>query len=403
MRRLFRSYGFSMLLLGSIIGGLLLGSTAPEFALSIRPLGEFFLNLIFMMIVPLVFFTLASSVVSSLSGPKLGRVYGWTFIVFFGTGLIASILALGVMLVFAPSPGEGLELSLPTMEEPPPLLEQVVKTFTVPDFVDMLSRKALLPLIVFSIAVGAATRASGEGGKAFAQFLQSGAQVFVQVIRYVMFVAPVGLFAYFAATVVDTGEHLATAYLSVFVIYYVFAAGYYLLAFSGYAFLAGGKGALGSFWSQMAKPSLTALGTCSSMATMPVNLEAAPKMGVPSTLSAVVIPMGAALHKDGSVIGGVLKILFALSLFGQELSAPTLLAVVLVAVLVGVVMGAIPSGGMIGELLILSVFGFPPEALPLLAIISVIIDPAATVLNAAGDNAAAMLVARLSEGKDWRS
>jgi Na+/H+-dicarboxylate symporter len=138
------------------------------------------------------------------------------------------------------------------------------------------------------------------------------------------------------------------------------------------------------------------------MATMPVNLEAAPKMGVAEEVRDVVIPVGAALHKDGSVIGGVLKILFAMSLFQQALTVERLLLTVGVAILVGVVVGAIPSGGMIGELLILSVFGFPPETLPLLAAISIIIDPPATLLNATGDNVAAMLVTRMTAGDVWR-
>ena len=218
-----------------------------------------------------------------------------------------------------------------------------------------------------------------------------------------MYVAPVGLLAWFAATVVDTGEALAAAYFRVFVVYYVFSALYFAGGFSLYAFFSGGVAAVRRFWAHMLGPSLTALGTCSSMATMPVNLEAAPKMGVPVDVCDVVIPVGAALHKDGSVIGGVLKVLFAMSLFHQELTFGRLLMAAGVAILVGVVVGAIPSGGMIGEMLILSVFGFPSEILPLLAAISVIIDPLATLLNATGDNVAAMMVTRLTEGEVWRT
>jgi Na+/H+-dicarboxylate symporter len=259
----------------------------------------------------------------------------------------------------------------------------------------------MLPLILFAVGVGLATRACREAGVPFGRFLVSGAAVFIRLIDYVMYVAPMGLLAWFAATVVDTGAALAAAYFQVFVVYYVFATLYFVGGFSLYAYLSGGLAAIRRFWSHMLSPSLTALGTCSSMATMPINLEAAPKMGVPDDVSDVVIPIGAALHKDGSVIGGVLKVLFAMSLFHQELTFGSLLMVVGVAILVGVVVGAIPSGGMIGEMLILSVFGFPLEVLPLLAAISVIIDPLATLLNATGDNVAAMMVTRLTSGKGW--
>jgi Na+/H+-dicarboxylate symporter len=135
------------------------------------------------------------------------------------------------------------------------------------------------------------------------------------------------------------------------------------------------------------------------MATMPANLEAAPQMGISREVSNLVIPVGAVIHKDGSVIGAVAKALFAISLFRLELTPSVLAMTVAVAVLAGVVIGAIPTGGMIGEMVILSVFGFGQEALPLLAVISVIIDPLATLLNATGDNAAALLVNRVVAGK----
>jgi Na+/H+-dicarboxylate symporter len=186
--------------------------------------------------------------------------------------------------------------------------------------------------------------------------------------------------------------------MQLFTAYYLFGSAYFVVAFSAYAWLAGGLGAVRRFWSQMLTPSLTALGTCSSMATMPANLEAAPQMGVSREVTNLVIPVGAVIHKDGSVIGGVAKALFAISLFQLELTPSVLATTVAVAILAGVVIGAIPTGGMIGEMVILSVFGFGQEALPLLAVISVIIDPLATLLNATGDNAAALLVNRVVAG-----
>lgn len=400
--KLLRTYGFSLLLIGSIVAGLLLGSYSPEAARAIRPLGDLFLNLIFMIIVPLVFFTIAASIASSASAKKLSRISSAMLLTFLFTSVVAAVGSLLFMLLVQPTPGAGIVLTAAPTTEIPSLLTQLVKAFTASDFPELISRKSMLPLIVFSVGVGLATLACREEGVPFARFLASGAQIFTRLVDYVMYAAPVGLLAWFAATVVDTGEYLATAYLKVFLVYYTFAALYYFAGFSLYAFAAGRLAAVKRFWSQMLLPSLTALGTCSSMATMPVNLEAAPKMGVPEEVRDVVIPVGAALHKDGSVIGGVLKILFAMSLFQQQLTFERLLMAIGVAILVGVVVGAIPSGGMIGELLILSVFGFPPETLPLLAAISIIIDPPATLLNATGDNVAAMLVTRMTSGNVWR-
>jgi Na+/H+-dicarboxylate symporter len=399
--RILKTYGFSLLLVGSIAAGMALGLLAPATARALRPLGDLFLNLIFMVIVPLVFFTISSSIASMAGTGKVTRISLAMLFVFLMTSVVAAVTGLLFMLVAHPSPGAGIELTQPPQQEVPSVFAQIVATFTVPDFPELLSRRAMLPLIVFATAVGVATTRLGEKGEAFARVLSSGAQVFTRLIGYVMLVAPVGLFAYFAATVVDTGEQIATAYLGVFWAYYIFAAVYFVVGFSIYAFAAGKTRGVRRFWANMLKPSLTAAGTCSSMATMPINMEASLNMGVPREVRDVVIPLGAAVHKDGSVIGGVVKVLFLLSVFHQDLDATTLALVVGTAVLVGVVMGAIPSGGMIGEMLILSVFGFPLEALPLIAIISVIIDPAATLLNATGDNVAAMLVTRLTDGDIW--
>lgn len=396
-----KAYGFSLLLILSIATGLLLGSFFPDTARAIRPAGDLFLNLIFMVVVPLLFFTISSSIASSVNARRFSRISGTMLLVFLFTSVVAAVTALAFMLVVSPTPGAGIVLRSSPSEAVPSLLEQLVRTFTVSDFPELISRRSILPLIVFSAAVGLATLSCGEKGAPFASFLTSGARVFIRMVDYVMYAAPVGLLAWFAATVVDTGEKLAAAYLNVFFVYYSFAGLYFLAGFSLYSYAAGRLPAVASFWKRMLAPSLTALGTCSSMATMPVNLEEAPRMGVPQDVCDVVIPVGAALHKDGSVIGGVLKILFAMSLFRMELTLGSLVAVVGIAVLVGVVVGAIPSGGMMGELLILSVFGLPPETLPLLAVISVVIDPLATLLNATGDNVAAMMVARITNGNLW--
>ncbi len=394
--KLLRSYGFSLLLLVSIAAGLGIGRLTPQTAQVLRPLGDLFLNLIFMLIVPLVFCSIAGSIAAAGNGQRLSRITTAMLVIFLGTSVVSATLALLWMWWLHPAPGEGIALAkgVAPLASSPSLLSQLVATCTTSDFPELLSRKSMLPLMLFAVAVGVATRSLKEQGEPLARLLQSGAAVFVRLIDYVMYLAPLGLCAWFAATVVDTGAQLASTYLRAFVVYYSFAMLYFGLGFSAYAYLAGSFPALKRFWSHMLSPSLTALGTCSSMATMPINLEASAKMGVPEDVRDVVIPIGAVLHKDGSVIGGVLKVLFALSLFQQSLTPGRAVMVIGVAILVGVVMGAIPSGGMMGELLILSAFGFPPETLPLLAVISILIDPVATLLNATGDNVAAMMVTR---------
>lgn len=393
-----RNYRLSLIMIGSIAGGAAVGYLAPGFAAAIKPLGDLFLNLIFMIIVPLVFFSVSSSIANS-AGSTVSRISLTMLGVFLLTSVIAAVTSLLFLLVVSPAPAAQVALKLaPPVQTPSPLV-QLVKTLTVPSFADMLTHRAMLPLLIFASAVGVATRELREAGEPLARVLASGAKVALRLIDYVMLTAPVGLFAYFAAVVAETGAQLAGVYGRLFTAYYLFGACYFVAGFSAYAWSAGGAPCVRRFWSQMLAPSLTALGTCSSMATVPANLEAAPAMGVPREVSDLVIPVGAVIHKDGSVIGGVVKVLFALSLFHVALTPWHLALTVAVCIVVGVVIGAIPSGGMIGELVVLSVFGFGQEALPLLVAISVLIDPLATMINATGDNVAALMVTRLVRGR----
>lgn len=392
-----RAYRFPLLLIVSIVAGTAVGYLAPAVAGAIKPLGDLFLNLIFMVIVPLVFFSIASSIAASRTA-IVSRISWVMLAVFLATSLIAAVGSLCFFLVVQPTPGSGLVLQAPAAVQTSSILAQLVKTVSVPSFADLLSHRAMLPLMIFAAAAGLATRQLGERGEPLARILQSGSEVAIRMVDYVMLAAPAGLFAYFAATVSDTGAALGSAYLKLFIAYYLFAGAYFVIAFSAYAWLAGGIAGIRRFWAHMLTPSLTALGTCSSMATMPANLEATPHMGVSREVGSLVVPVGAVIHKDGSVIGAVAKCLFAISLFRLELTPAVLAATVAVSILAAVVVSAIPTGGMTAEMVILSVFGFGTEALPLLAVISVIIDPLATLLNATGDNAAAMLVERTVNG-----
>jgi len=147
-------------------------------------------------------------------------------------------------------------------------------------------------------------------------------------------------------------------------------------------------------------PSATAVGTCSSIATIPANLEASKKMGISAVIAGIVIPLGGTLHKDGSSISSILKMTVVFAMFGKSFNSPDVILIALgMTVLVSMVEGGIPNGGYVGELLFISAYGFPPEALPPAIIIGTLIDPVATLLNATGDTVAAMLVTRFAEGK----
>ena len=402
MKSFWNNYKSSIVLLGAILLGGIVGATMGEKAVVLKPIGELFLNLLFMTLVPLVFFSVTSAIANMGGGmQRLGKILKSIVIVFLGTALVAAVIGLvGVLLM---NPTKGLDTSLfkdiissandSSATEKVGLLQQIVNTFTVNDFSLLLSRSNMLQLIVFSILFGIGTLMAAESGKSIAKFVQSGSAVMMKVINIIMMAAPIGLGCYFANVIGELGSQLLSGYLRVVI---------YFGLFTLYAFIAGGKDGIKAFWSNAVSPTVTSLATCSSAASIPVNLDATKKMGVPEDIAETVIPLGANVHKDGSVVTGVLKIAFLLGLLGTNMNTiPMMLAILGVAFINGAVMGAIPGGGFMSEMLIVSAFGIDPALLPIIVVIGTILDAPATLLNSTENTVCAMLVARLVEGKDW--
>lgn len=398
-----KNYRFPIILISSIFLGAGLGLYLGEKASILSPFGNLFLNLLFMIVVPLVFFAVSSAIANMKGGSKrLGKIMGSFFKFSLFTGIVAALFMLAIVYFF--NPAQGVDFVLEKAEEitSTNLGEQLVSIFTVSDFSELLSRSNMLALIVMAFLTGFATQAIGEKGKPVAAFLASASEVITKIVGYIMYLAPIGLGCYFATLTAEYGPLLMGTYVRSGAIYYISAMVYFFAFFTLYAYVAGKKRGVKSFWGNALNPSLTALGTCSSAAAIPVNLEAVSRMGVSKDIGETTIPLGANLHKDGTVLGAVLKIVFAFSMCGIEFnSVSMILAIVAVSLLVAIVIGAIPGGGMVGEMLILTVFGLPIELLPMLSAIAMIIDPPATLLNATGDNTIAMLTARHVDGKEW--
>lgn len=412
MSKLLKNYKTSIVLLLSILFGGIIGIVFGAKATILEPFGQIFLNLMFTIIVPLVFFSVASAIANMGNMNRLGKIIANVAIVFIGTALIAGILAIIGTLIFNPTEGLKSEViktlllqsdvKVSNSTEKIALSQQLVKTITVGDFSALLSKSNMLQLILFSTLFGLSTALVGEKAVVVRNFLSSATVVMMKMVDIIMYYAPIGLGCYFASVVGQLGTQILEGYLKVFLLYGGLTFIYYFAIFSLYSYLSAGKRGFGNFWKNALSPTVTALATCSSAASIPVNLEATKKIGVPQDIAETVIPLGANTHKDGSVIGGVLKVVFLFGIFGKDFNnAPTLLSILAVGFLVGAVMGAIPGGGMIGEMLIISIYGFPPTALPIIAVISTIIDAPATVLNSTGNTVCAMLITRLVDGKSW--
>lgn len=410
LKSFLKNYRFTLVLLSAIVIGGLAGIIFGPKAAVVKPFGDLFLNLMFMIIVPLVFFSIASAIASMNGMKRLGKIMGSILAIFLLTATVSAVLGLIGAAIIHPIENTDIGAikevmngsSADTEAEHVPVLSRLVATFTVTDFNLLLSRNNMLQLIVFALLFGISTAMVGEKAKPVANFLTAATAVVMKMVGIIMYYAPIGLGCYFAAVIGELGPQILEGYVRSFVLYLILTVIYYFGFFTLYAFMAGGRDGVKIFWKNAITPSVTAIATCSSAACIPVNLAAVQKMGVPKDIAETIIPLGANTHKDGSVFGGILKIVFLFALFGKDLtSISNIISILAVAFLVGAVMGAIPGGGMIGEMLIISVYGFPPETLPIIAVISTIIDAPATLLNSTGNTVSALLVTRLVEGKKW--
>ena len=274
---------------------------------------------------------------------------------------------------------------------------------TVNDFTKLLSKDNIIALLVFSIIFGLAINITGEKAKPVVDFLESANEIINNVVKLIMYYAPIGLGCYFAALVGSFGEMIVVGYLKTFVIYTIVSILYYLIIYSIYAFVAGGKKGIRLYWKNVLPATATALGTCSSAASIPVNIECSKKIGVPEDVAETAIPLGTSFHKDGSIIGSVFKIMFLVCLFGTNISSiGSVLQILGVALVATLLVSAVPiGGGPITEMLFIKMMGYPIAALPILTIIATIIDPPATMLNVVGDSSSSMLAARIVDGKNW--
>ena len=397
----FNNYRGIIFLLGGIVAGSILGLIFGKDIEILKPIGDVFLNLLFTAVIPLVFFAVASAISSVQSSQKIGKVMGIMVVVFVATVLISAFLTI-VATWFFPI-HQSFTGASPMAEEGKPgsIGEQVTSLLTTNDFYMLLSRKSMLALLIFSFLTGFAALRSGDAGAPFRNFLHSGNEVMKQLLILIMKVAPIGLGAYFAYQVGVFGPQLFGTYARSMGLYYGFGIFYLLVGFSFYAFVAGGIAGVRRYWKNNVLPSATALGTCSSIASIPANLEAAPKMGIREHVANVVIPLGATLHKDGSSISSIVKIVVAFSIVGREFSGvDTILIALGITILVSIVEGGIPNGGYVGELLMISAYGFPVEVLPAAMIIGTLVDPLATLLNSTGDTVAAMVIDRFTGGRE---
>ena len=412
MKRFLKNYGFLIFMLVGIVAGCIVGGIWPATfendemvkpgATVLEPLGTVFINLMFCIVVPMVFCSICSAIANMTSAKKAGKIMGVTVATFFITAAIAAVIMYIVARIFPLVQGqyEGIEGEV---GQPLTFSELIVNFFTKPDFLELWSRRAILPLIVFAVLCGFGIQMAGGKKTMTAKLLEDLTNCIMKVVQIISYYAPIGFFGFFATLVATYGPQIIGDYSRALLIYYVLCFVYMFVFFPVYARFGGGKGAVKTMFKHLLKPAAVSFGTCSSVATIPTNMEAAEKTGISKDVSNIVLPLGATMHMDGSAMAAIVKVAFLFGMFGKDFTTGEAILAIIVAVFSSVAMSGIPGGGGTGEL-VLCTFFFQDKmaiAYPIAIALGNLVDPPATMVNAAGDYVASYIVARFVDGKNW--
>ena len=396
MKKVWKNYKSSIFLIISIIIGTIIGIIFKEKTNKIKALGDLFINMLTCIVIPIVFLNITISIGKMNKPKRIGKVLITTFIVFLATSIISALLGIIASNITPLITGTKI-ISETTTPEKINFLDKFANTLTVSNFNELLSVNNMIALILASIIFGIALNKTKETKTL--ELLESLNNIVQKIVNIIMLYAPIGIGAYFAVLVGNFGGNITSGYIKTFIIYLIVSIFIYFIIYGFYAYIAGGKEGIKRYFKYIITPTITALSTCSSAASIPSNTEAAQNIGVPSDIASAVIPLGTNFHKDGSIIGNAFKIMFLVYLFNLDI---TFTKVLLVALLSTLLITALPiGGGTIAEMFIISILGAPISALPMLTIIATIIDAPATVLNVVVDSASSMLVTYLLEGKNW--
>lgn len=399
MRRVMKNYGFSIILISASVIGAIAGLIFGKQTAMVQPIADIFLNLVFVLIVPIVFFSIADAIANMESRGKLKKILMIFLSIVVVGGIVTSLLALLVVNIISVAPSGTIKLGANTAKIASNF--NVVNMLTVPDFYNLLSKNNMLPLIIFTIATGIAINALGKVGEPAKNIIHSMSEVCMKLVGYVMKLAPIGIGCYFAALVGKMGGQVVSSIAKVAVVYVLFTIIFFLISNPTMAYWGGGKIGLKAYFANIWAPMSTAMGTCSSAACIPVNLAASEKMKIPSEIANIIMPLGGSINKNGVVSVQIMKIAFLFAMFHRSFDLKNMAMAVIVAVISGVIVGTIPSGGFIGEMFICSAFNFPTAVVPIIVIMGTLTDPFCTMNNVTSNPATAMLLARIIDGKNW--
>jgi Na+/H+-dicarboxylate symporter len=393
------------LLLGIFIGaiaGIACGWLFGEKMIAIGWIGQFFLDALKMTIIPLVVAAIISSVTSIGDLRKLGRFGSVTLIFYLTTSSIAVMI--GLFFVNLIEPGVGVEAIAAPPDES--LLKRdigltdMIRSLVTPNLVSAAAETQLLPIIVFCLMFATALTMTGQSGKPVSSFFDGLNEVMMRVVMWLIYLSPIGIFALIAAALgkagggasfsnelAAVGRYVTTVLAGLAVHFLVLLALLVVLAKRGHEYLLGAMRAL-----------LTAFGTASSSATMPLTLDCAVKSGVDRRAAKLIIPLGATVNMDGTALYQAVAAMFIAQAYGLQMGLGEQAMIFVTATLAAIGTAGIPQAGLVTLMIVFGAVNLPTEGIGLILAVDWFVDRCRTMVNVWGDSVGAAVVERIALG-----
>jgi proton glutamate symport protein len=387
----------TQIFLGLLLG-VAVGYVWPSLGVAVRPLADAFLRLIRMIVAPLLFATLVTGIAGTDDLKSLGRA-GLKAIIYFETATtIALVIGLGLVNLFQPGAGLAMPLgsgdtaAVASMAQNQQHAWDIFLHVFPTSVVDAMARGDILQVVVFACFFGVALAAIGVPGRPLFEALESTTLVMFQVTRYVMALAPIGVFAAIASTVGGKGLAVLITLAKVIALMYAGLILFVLIVIAGVAYLI--RVPFLGFASAIREPFLIAFSTASSEAALPKALEVMERFGVPKNIVAFVLPTGYSFNLDGTTLYLSLASVFVAQLAGMHLSIGQQVTMMLTLMLASKGVAGVPRGALVVLAAMLSQFNLPLEGAAILLGVDQIMDMGRTAVNVMGNCIAAAVVAR---------
>lgn len=360
-----------------------------------KPVGDLFINLIKMLVVPLVFLSLICGVTSMSDPDKLGRIGLKAFGLYLITTAFAICIGLGLGTLI--EPGAGLNYPVPETvgaAQDAPSIASILLNIVPGNPVQALAEGEILQIIFFAMMLGIATIMVGERAQPVVTFLNAASEVILRLTTMIMALAPYGVFALITWVAGSFGIDLLEGLVYLFFAVYLGAALHMALIYGGFVLFIARLSPV-SFFAGTFDAIAVAYSSASSSATLPVTMRCAEEnLGVSKGVSSFVLPMGATINMDGTALHLGVTSLFIAQAYGIDLTAADYGLIVLTATLASIGTAGVPGVSVLMMSMILGSIGLPQEGIALYVGIDRILDMARTAVNVTGDSMVNLLVAK---------